>query len=167
MINSHIWRNRYLRPSFLPPHHTMPGPGNKSKPKAKSKAPNIPKVSKPGDTSDTGPKASTQPVKMCLTLEVDEMTRCNLPASHGQHRERCRKHHAQYIDMYKKYKESAKVVDQIRLGASIPTKEEIDRYMEVKRALDKAREVRRYVEAIRVEKTGRDIHGRRFFLKSE
>ncbi|KDR71431.1 hypothetical protein GALMADRAFT_143708 [Galerina marginata CBS 339.88] len=146
----------------------MPGPGNRSKSKVKSKAsnpPNVSKDSKQGDTSDTGPKASTQPVKMCLTLEEDEMTRCNLPASHGQHRDRCRKHYTQYVGMYKKYKESAKVVDEIRQGASIPTKEEIGRYTEVKRALDKARLVRKFVEAIRVERTGRDLHGRRFFLK--
>jgi hypothetical protein len=67
--------------------------------------------------------------------------------------------------MYKKYKEAAKLVDDIKEGHSIPTPAQIAGYSKVGLTLEKARFMRQYVEAIRVERVGRDIHGRRFFLK--
>ena len=67
--------------------------------------------------------------------------------------------------MYEKYKKAAKLVDDIKQGQSIPTPAQIAGYNKVGLALEKARFMRQYVEAIRVERAGRDIHGRRFFLK--
>ncbi|KAG2746325.1 hypothetical protein P692DRAFT_20836113 [Suillus brevipes Sb2] len=99
----------------------------------------------------------------CSTLEEDEMTRCNQPAEEGF--ERCEVHQAQYRTMYKKYKEASEVVDNIISGRELPTKEQIQRYIDLHFTLDKARWVREYLESIRVERTGREIHQKRFFLK--
>ncbi|KAG2744882.1 hypothetical protein P692DRAFT_201841408 [Suillus brevipes Sb2] len=99
----------------------------------------------------------------CSTLEEDEMTRCNQPAEEGF--ERCEVHQAQYRTMYKKYKEASEVVDNIKSGRELPTKEQIQRYTDLHFTLDKARWVRKYLESIRVERTGRMIHQNRFFLK--
>lgn len=94
------------------------------------------------------------------------MTRCKKPATHGHPPFiRCKEHQAQYVAMYKKYKEAAKLVDDIKHGQSIPTPAQIAGYSKVGMALEKARFMRQYVEAIRVERVGRDIHTRRFFLK--
>ncbi|KAF9233643.1 hypothetical protein BU15DRAFT_79892 [Melanogaster broomeanus] len=139
----------------------MPGPGNKSKGKGKAK----------GGTADAGnpkaePKPRSYPPMQCLTLEEDEMTRCGRPATEGYPKpERCKAHHGQYRNMYKKYKDASKVVDGVKQGAELPTKEQINRYTDWHLALEKARWVRKYVEALRVERAGRDIHQRRFFLK--
>jgi hypothetical protein len=101
-----------------------------------------------------------------MTLDEDEITRCNSPATEGYpHVERCKAHHTQYVHMYKKYKDAAKLVDEVAKGGEIPTKEQIAQYTDVSVVLEKARFLRRYIEAIRVERTGRDIHSRRFFLK--
>jgi hypothetical protein len=140
----------------------MPGPGNKNKAKSKAKASNQPK---PQEATTTSPN---KPLPLCLTLEEDEMTRCEKPATDGHPLPiRCKQHQAQYVKMYKKYKDAAKVVDDIKRGGSIPTKEQLSRYTDVEVPLEKARFMRKYVEAIRVEKMGRDIHSRRFFLKGE
>ncbi|KAG2143586.1 hypothetical protein DEU56DRAFT_242503 [Suillus clintonianus] len=102
----------------------------------------------------------------CLTLE-DETTRCNQPATEGfPHPERrCKVHQAQYLTMYKKYMNASKDVDNIRSGGEIPTKEQIQLYTDLHATLEKACWVRKYLESIRVERTGRNIHQRRFFLK--
>ncbi|KAG8220649.1 hypothetical protein J3R82DRAFT_2917 [Butyriboletus roseoflavus] len=109
--------------------------------------------------------ADTYPVQ-CLTLEGDDITRCGQIATEGHpNPERCKVHHGQYYVLYNKYKDASKVVDDIKGGAELPTKEQIGRYTDWHAALEKARWVRTYLEAIRVEKTGRDIHLKRFFLK--
>ncbi|KAG2089345.1 uncharacterized protein F5147DRAFT_726085 [Suillus discolor] len=100
----------------------------------------------------------------CSTLEEDEMTRCDQPPTEGF--ERCEVHQAQYRTMYKKYKDASKVVDDIESGTlELPTKEQIQCYTDLHLTLNKARLVRKYLESIRVERTGRGIHQRRFFLK--
>lgn len=129
----------------------MPGPGKKRKPKANQ-----------ATSKQTEPSTPAQ----CLALEEDEITRCGQPATEGYPKpDRCNVHHAQYCTLYKKYKDASKVVDQVKNGAALPTKEQIGRIQDWKTALDKARWVRKYLEAIRVEKAGREIHQKRFFLK--
>lgn len=140
----------------------MPGPGNKSKVQGKGKqngGHRLPQISQnsPKDVAgDSNPAG-------CLTLEEDEMTRCGQPLAEGH--PRCKVHHDQYVTMYKKYKDAAKVVDQIKHGQELPKTEQINRYTDRHTPLDKARWVRKYLEAIREERTGRDLHSRRFFLK--
>jgi hypothetical protein len=130
----------------------MAGPTKKKKGKGKRKGNGKMK------TKDVDPIS-------CSTLEEDEMTRCNQPAEEGF--ERCEVHQAQYRIMYKKYKDASEVVDNIISGRELPTKEQIQRYTDLHLTLDKARWVRKYLESIRVERTGRNIHQNRFFLKGE
>jgi hypothetical protein len=58
-------------------------------------------------------------------------------------------------------------VDQVRAGSTIPTRHVIEKYTDLQPAKDKAAWIRQYLEAIREERTGREIHHRRFFLRSE
>jgi hypothetical protein len=67
--------------------------------------------------------------------------------------------------MTKRYKEAQKFVDETLAEALIPTKEEILGYTSIPTILEKARLMKKYVNAIRAERTGRDIHHNRFFLK--
>jgi hypothetical protein len=69
--------------------------------------------------------------------------------------------------MTKRYKDASLIVDKMRKGSKISSKAEISGYTDFHLAPQKARWMRQYVEAIRVEKTGREIHHRRFFLKSK
>lgn len=130
----------------LPP--TMPKRNSRSKAKVRS-AP-----------------APSKSKEQCLTLEEDEETRCTQPPTHGSPPERCETHDGQYRNMTKKYKDASHILDEMRKGSNIPTKAEISRYTDFHSTLQKARWMRKYVEAIRVEKIGREIHHRRFFLKS-
>ncbi|KAG1845374.1 hypothetical protein C8R48DRAFT_443744 [Suillus tomentosus] len=101
---------------------------------------------------------------LCSTLEEDETTCCDQPPTEGF--ERCEVHQAQYRTMYKKHKDASKVVDDIKSGTmELPTKEQIQCYTDLHLTLNKARLVRKYLESIRVERTGRGMHQRRFFLK--
>jgi len=141
----------------------MPGPGNRNKGTASRR-----KVTKTSAGSTADSNASNKASVLCLTLHEDEMTRCEKPATDGYPvRNRCKEHQAQYVKMYKKYKEAAKLVDDITQGGTIPTPQQIAQYTDVGITLEKARFMRNYVEAIRVERVGRDIHSRRFFLKGE
>ncbi|KAK7036699.1 hypothetical protein VNI00_011364 [Paramarasmius palmivorus] len=104
---------------------------------------------------------------VCQTLDEDEITRCTQPATHGNPTpNRCESHHRQYCTLTGAYKDASRTVDEI-LGPKnvLPTLSEVSRYNDYHSALEKARWVRRYVEAIREEKIGREIHHRRFFLK--
>lgn len=146
----------------------MPGPGNRRKAKA------ITNEKARGKTKDTANDAQATSTHagtyslQCLTLEEDEITRCGQLATEGYPRpERCKVHHGQYRVLYKKYKDASKVVDDVKGGAELPTKEQIGRYTDWHAALEKSRWVRTYLEAIRVEKAGRTIHQKRFFLKGE
>jgi arginyl-tRNA synthetase len=136
----------------------MTGPTRKKKGKGKGngkrKTPNV--LSSQSKDVDPIP---------CSTLEEDEMTRCNQPAEEDF--ERCEVHQAQYRTMCKKYKDASEVVDSIKSGRELPTKEQIQRYTDLHFTLDKASWVREYLESIRVERTGREIHQKRFFLKGE
>jgi hypothetical protein len=67
--------------------------------------------------------------------------------------------------MTRRYKEAQAFVDKALLGALIPTKEEVLGYTSLPTVLEKARLMKNYVNAIREERTGRDIHHTRFFLK--
>jgi hypothetical protein len=67
--------------------------------------------------------------------------------------------------MTKKYKDASKVVDAIRGGRDIPTFGQIASYKDFQATIDKARWMRRYLEAIRTERTGRQLQTKRFFLK--
>lgn len=104
----------------------------------------------------------------CLTLEEDESTRCSRLATEGYPKpDRCDIHHGQYCILHKKYNIAFKVVDYMKRRAGLPTKEQIGQCLDWKVALEGARCVRKYLEAIRTEKTGRYIHQRRFFLKGK
>ena len=144
----------------------MPGPGNKRKPKAKA---NTNANTENAQASSTSRPTRTEvPPAQCLTLEEDELTRCGQPATAGHPKpSRCKVHHGQYRVLYKKYKDASTVVDKVKHKAKLPTKEQIGRYTDWRAALEKARWVRKYLEAIRVEKTGREIHQKRFFLKGK
>jgi hypothetical protein len=140
----------------------MPGPGNQKKhnKKAKDKADNKPT----GSAGQPQPTTQTPSLSQCQTLEEDEMTRCDQPATDGfPKKERCKKHQAQYRTMYKKYKDASKIVDELK--NDIPDQAKIDQYNDVSSSLKKARMVKKYVEAVRVERTGRLLHQTRFFLK--
>ncbi|KAF8551152.1 hypothetical protein OG21DRAFT_1513119 [Imleria badia] len=140
----------------------MPGPGNKRKTNATSNAKASGSVPEAAATST---RADPFPLQ-CLTIEEDEITRCGQLATEGYPKpDRCKMHHGQYRTLYKKYKDASKVVDDVKDGAELPTKGQIGRYTDWHAALEKARWVRKYLEAIRVEKAGREIHQKRFFLK--
>jgi hypothetical protein len=93
------------------------------------------------------------------------MTRCSAPPTHGNPIERCGVHHEQYQTMTRRYKEAQAFVDKTFAGALIPTNEDVLGYTSLPTVLEKARLVKNYVNAIREERTGRDIHHTRFFLK--
>ncbi|KAK0480209.1 hypothetical protein IW261DRAFT_1336046 [Armillaria novae-zelandiae] len=110
-------------------------------------------------------KKTSAPSLTCTTLLEDELTRCPMPRTHGNPVERCRTHHKQYIKLTKKYKQAAQLVDKTLGGALIPTKPEILAYYSIHDILEKARLMKRYISAIREERSGRKIHHQRFFLK--
>ncbi|KAI9458079.1 hypothetical protein HD554DRAFT_2140877 [Boletus coccyginus] len=111
---------------------------------------------------------TTANAPQCLTLMKDEITRCGQPATEGRHGpRRCKVHNAQYRTLRKKYKHASKVVDNVKGGSLLPTWVQIGRYKSRLAALEKARWVRKYLEAVQVEKAGREIHQKRFFLKGE
>lgn len=160
---------KVVRLTYIPLFTTdspMPGPGNKRKLKG-NKNPKSDANAAPLSPSE-GDGGATTAVIQCLTVEEDEITLCGRPATEGYPRpERCKAHHGQYRIMYKKYKDASKVVDDIKRDGNLPTKEQVERYADWHIALEKSRWVRKYLEAIRVEKTGREIHQSRFFLKGE
>ncbi|KAE9403025.1 hypothetical protein BT96DRAFT_917811 [Gymnopus androsaceus JB14] len=104
------------------------------------------------------------PPSQCETLEEDEIIRCGEPAADGP---RCKVHQAQYRTLYAKYKAAGKVVDETKAGMEMPSKEHIAQYSNLHSTLEKARRIRKYLEAIRVEKAGRDMHQKRFFAKAD
>ncbi|KAJ7018731.1 hypothetical protein C8F04DRAFT_1198586 [Mycena alexandri] len=107
------------------------------------------------------------PPKQCSTLLDDEMTRCTEIPTHGNPLQRCHMHHEQYRTMTKRYKEAQKFVDETFAGALIPSKEDVQNYTSIPKILEQARLVKKYVNAIREERAGRDIHHKRFFLKMD
>ncbi|KAK0194073.1 hypothetical protein F5146DRAFT_418311 [Armillaria mellea] len=114
-----------------------------------------------------GPKTRKPPAPSltCTTLLEDEQTRCPKPRTDGNPVERCHMHHKQYIKLTKDYKKAAQLVDKTLGGASIPTKAEISAYDSIHDILEQVRLMKKYISAIRVERTGRNIHHQRFFLK--
>ncbi|KAJ6595176.1 hypothetical protein DFH09DRAFT_1413150 [Mycena vulgaris] len=94
------------------------------------------------------PATSRTGSEKCSTLMDDEFTRCFATPTHGTPVQRCRLHHKQYCTMTKRYKEAQKFVDETLGGSLIPSKADI-----------------KYVNAIRVERTGREIHHNQFFMK--
>jgi hypothetical protein len=111
--------------------------------------------------------ATSSPLQ-CLTLEEDESTRCSRLATKGDPKpDRCDIHHGQYCILQKKYNIASGVVDYMKHCVGLPIMEQIGQCSDWKAALKEARRVRHYLEAIRVERTGRDIHQRRFFLEGE
>jgi hypothetical protein len=114
--------------------------------------------------SSNQPKPTSQSV--CSTLEEDEMTRCTLPPTDGHPTpNRCKQHHNRYRLLCKKYKDAQGKVDQVKNSGELPTDAEIKAYTDRAAVMAKLKWVSDYVEAIRVERTGRDLHSRRFFLK--
>ena len=144
----------------------MPGPGNQKKhnKKTKNKPENKPSASAGEPQLEPTMQIPSESLSQCQTLEEDEMTRCDQPATDGfPKKERCKKHQAQYRTMYKKYKDASKIVDELK--NDIPDQAQIDQYNDVSSPLKKARMIKKYVEAVRVERTGRLLHQARFFLK--
>ncbi|KAJ7067304.1 hypothetical protein C8F01DRAFT_1051765 [Mycena amicta] len=103
-------------------------------------------------------RASAPPT--CLTLLEDEVTRCGEPAVG----DRFPVHAGQYRKMTASYKAAQKFVDST-FDAALPTKDAVSAETSIPILLDHARMVKKYVNAIREERTGRDIHHKRFFLK--
>lgn len=66
--------------------------------------------------------------------------------------------------MTKRYKDASKIVDEMETS-ELPTFSQIATYNDLAETKRKASWMRRYAEAIRVEKTGREVHSKRFFLK--
>lgn len=113
------------------------------------------------------PSTPETAIAQCRTLEEDQATPCGKPATEGYPcPERCKVHQKQYRTMYFKYKEAANHVDEVKQSGSISTTHEIGLYNKLEVVLKKINFVRKYIEAVRVERTGRRIHGSRFFLKS-
>ncbi|KAJ7438444.1 hypothetical protein FB451DRAFT_1060252 [Mycena latifolia] len=104
------------------------------------------------------------PSSSALVLSPSNAPPSEIP-THGHPIERCRLHHEQYRTMTKRYKDAQKFVDETLAGALIPSKEEVQSYTSIPTILEKARRMKKYVNAIREERTGRDIHHKRFFLK--
>jgi hypothetical protein len=134
---------------------------------AKGKGDQKAKRKKQQASSRSADSATSQTVQ-CRTLDEDEITRCEKPATepkgHPQ-AERCKYHHGQYRKLYMKYKAASKIVDDTKGGRTFPTIDKINRSTDVQSLLKEARWVRKYLDAVRVEKSGREIHSRRFFLK--
>ncbi|KAG9311916.1 hypothetical protein JVU11DRAFT_8177 [Chiua virens] len=102
----------------------------------------------------------------CLTLEEDEMTRCDQLATEAYpDPNRCKVHHGQYHILYKKYKDAQQVVDDLQREVDLFAKVQIGCYTDWHSAFEKAQWVRMYLDAVRVEQRGREIHEKRFFLK--
>ncbi|KAJ7575599.1 hypothetical protein C8J56DRAFT_1171996 [Mycena floridula] len=109
---------------------------------------------------------SIQAKKCSTLLEDDDLdTRCSEPPTHGTPVERCRVHHKQYLLMTKKYKTAQRFVDETLAGSTIPSKEEVAGYTDIHEILEKGHLMKRYIRAIREERTGREIHHRRFFSR--
>jgi len=101
----------------------------------------------------------------CLATDIGSDRKCGRAPTHGKPQERrCEEHHAQYCKMTGRYKEASKVVDQMET-ADIPTLAQIEAYDDLQLTKEKAKWMRQYIEAIRVEKLGREIHHKHFFLK--
>ncbi|KAJ7189721.1 hypothetical protein GGX14DRAFT_484467, partial [Mycena pura] len=103
--------------------------------------------------------------QQCLTLLEDELTRCAETATDGYPVVHCQVHHKQYVTMTKRYKEAQNFVDNTYSSELIPSKDDILGYTSISTILEKARMMKKYVNAIREERTGREIHHQRFFLK--
>lgn len=108
------------------------------------------------------PPPAASAVQTCLTIEADGATRCHKIPPHGDLR--CRMHQKQYRTMTKRYKDASKIVDEMETS-ELPTFSQIATYNGLAETKRKASWMRRYAEAIRVEKTGREVHSKRFFLK--
>ncbi|KAI9566657.1 hypothetical protein HD554DRAFT_1105139 [Boletus coccyginus] len=136
-------------------------------PKRKRKAEVTANATAGGNTNENDAQGTSRPSPLlCLTLLEDEITRCCQPATEGYPKpERCKEHHTQYRALYKKYKVASKVADEVKGSAGLPTRGEISRYTGPHAVLEKVSWVCDYLEAIRVEKAGREIYQRRFFLE--
>ncbi|KAG6905973.1 hypothetical protein DXG01_016599 [Tephrocybe rancida] len=139
----------------------MPGPGVKGKaPKSKGRTSNS-RGTAAFNSQGAGQIPAPAAPPPCQTLGEDEMTRCGQHATEGG---RCKLHTKQYRVMYTKYKEASKTVDQVKQNKIIPTKEQIKSFRK-HQASETISWLRKYVEAIRVERTGRDIHTKRLNIR--
>ncbi|KAJ7575597.1 hypothetical protein C8J56DRAFT_974927 [Mycena floridula] len=115
--------------------------------------------------SRNAPKSA--PARKCTTLlEDDDLeTRCSNIPTHGTPVERCSVHHKQYMDTTKKYKSAQRFVDETFSASSLPTKDDVAGSTDVHVLWEKARLLKRYIKAIREERTGRELHHKRFIVK--
>src|ERR1700761_8320361 len=123
----------------------------------------LPDFTGPAMSSKSHGKGSTP--QQCLTLLEDKLTRCAETATDGYPVVHCQVHHKQYVTMTKRYKEAQKFVDNTYSSELIPFKDDILGYTSISTILEKARMMKKYDNAIREERTGREIHHQRFFLK--
>ena len=151
----------------------MPGPKNKKKGGGKPKPPATQSVVQPTAapiapvTQSPVPHSQTRAsANLCKTLDEEGITRCGQPATAGYPKpEWCKVHHGQYKVLYKKYKAAAERVDKVRNGNELPTDKDIEQYVNRKVAMDKLKWIQSFINAIREERTGREIHNKQFFLK--
>ncbi|PCH37805.1 hypothetical protein WOLCODRAFT_161059 [Wolfiporia cocos MD-104 SS10] len=110
--------------------------------------------------ADRSRRRKPKPEETCLSIKQDG-SRCLQPPTDGP---RCSMHQKQYRTMYKRYKEAADIVDEME-KVELPPVPEIEQYADLRLAKEKATWLRQYIEAIRVEKSGREVHSKRFFMK--
>ncbi|KAG6909898.1 hypothetical protein DXG01_014712 [Tephrocybe rancida] len=139
----------------------MPGNGAKRKaPKPKGRA--FTSEATASSSKGTGQTPAPASPSRCETLEADEMTHCRQPAVYDR---RCGVHAKQYRVMYLKYKEAAQTVDQIKSNKNIPTQDQIG-VLDMSELSETITWLSQYLVAIFVERAGRGIHSKRFFLKT-
>jgi hypothetical protein len=105
--------------------------------------------------------SSTKPPIFCTALQADESTRCSKPSTHGEH---CSVHHGQYKKLTKDYKDASKKGDLME-KIPFPTTSQIQEMCNLSDVRAEAKRARDHLEIIRVEKKGRELHHKRFFLK--
>ncbi|KAG9311911.1 hypothetical protein JVU11DRAFT_8172 [Chiua virens] len=151
----------------------MPGPKNKQKNKSNAKAQNHRSTRDAERIDSLGnfavnllPTFVDTYSHLCLTLKKGQSTRCDQLATEGHtYPNRCKVHHGQFRILCEKYKNAQEVVDALKQEANLPTKEQMSRYTDWRAALEKAQWVRKYLEALRVERRGLEIHEQRFLLR--
>ncbi|KAF6753662.1 hypothetical protein DFP72DRAFT_1010447 [Ephemerocybe angulata] len=106
---------------------------------------------------------------LCSTLEEDQITRCTRNATFGQPEQpdRCWEHFNEHYLHYTKYKDAQKKAARLIGGREMLTDGEIAKCMSREEVIRNMAWVSKYVKAIGIEKTEREIHSKRFFLEVE
>ncbi|KAI0756079.1 hypothetical protein C8Q80DRAFT_1091513 [Daedaleopsis nitida] len=104
----------------------------------------------------------SRPTGKCQALEPDGKTRCSRTPL--QKRYHCAIHHEQYRTLTRRYKEAQATVDGLE-GIPRLTEKAIADINDVKELQAQYKRMHTLQDAVRVEKAGREVHHKRFFLK--